>query len=73
MVKYSSKETASFLNKSFRWANLSLHRRDLCARVPTSSIKLKEILREIESAIKQLEVLEYEVKREFKRCAMIGV
>jgi hypothetical protein len=41
--------------------------------VPASSIKLKEILREIESAIKQLEVLEYEVKREIKRCAMIGV
>lgn len=50
-----------------------MNRREIYARVPASSIKFREVLREIDRAIERLEVLEFEIKKEFERCAMIGV
>jgi len=51
---------------------LSTNKR-ITAKMPTNFIKFREILREVETAIERLEVLEYEVKKELESCAMIGV
>jgi hypothetical protein len=50
---------------------LSANKR-ITPKMPVNSINFREILREVETAIERLEVLEYEVKKELESCAMVG-
>lgn len=45
----------------------------ITAKMPAGSTEFREILREVETAIERLEVLEYEIKKEIGKCAMIDV